>query len=145
MANTSPNLQKLTDELPANRRTEIEAAIASSPYLRQIMTEAVSAGTLEHIRMGAAGANEGGHYDDQSRAIYLSPDTFAAFSKQEKRLDAITSTLGHETGHALNAEQTRKNLYFVTGSITDQIRAAEGSAVDMTPMVGMYAPRIAGR
>lgn len=141
MANLSPNLQQLTDELPADKRADVEAAISSSPYLRQLMTEAVNAGRLEHIRMGAPGANEGGHYDDGRRAIYLSPETFTgvAFKRDATaRLDAITSTLGHETGHALNAEQTQKNLYYVTGSITDQIRAAEGSAVDMTPMVGMY-------
>ena len=138
MVKLSPNLQHLTDELPANRRAEVEEAIVSSPYVRQIMTEAVNAGTLEHIRMGVPGANEGGHYDDQKRAIYLSPDTFAQFEKKGKLLDAITSTLGHETGHALNAEKTREALYFVTGSITDQIRAAEGGKVDMTPLMGMY-------
>ena len=141
MANLSPNLQQLTEELPADKRADVETAISSSPYLRQLMTEAVNAGTLKHIRMGAPGANEGGHYDDSKRAIYLSPGTFSdpiLKSHTGIRIDAITSTLGHETGHALNAEQTRKNLYFVTSNITDQIRAAEGSVVDMTPMVGMY-------
>lgn len=144
MANLSPNLQHLTDELPTNRRAEVEQAIASSPYLRQIMTEAISAGTLEHIRMGTPGANEGGHYDDQKRAIYLSPETFTLFKQSSDRLDAITSTLGHETGHALNAEQTRNTLYFVTGSITDQIRAAEGGKVDMTPLMGTYLRNMRG-
>ena len=138
MAKIPPNLQHLTVELPANRRAEVEESIASSPYLRQIMTEAVNAGTLEHIRMGTPGANEGGHFDDQKRAIYLSPETFTFSKRPSDRLDAITSTLGHETGHALNAEQTRKTLYFVTGSITDEIRAAEGGKVDMTPLMGMF-------
>ena len=48
MAKISPNLQHLTDELPADKRKDIEEATASSPHLRQIMTEAVNAGTLEH-------------------------------------------------------------------------------------------------
>lgn len=48
MNNLSPNLQHLTNDLPAKQRADIEAAIASSPHLRQIMTEAVNAGTLEH-------------------------------------------------------------------------------------------------
>ncbi len=144
MAKLSPNLQHLTDELPANHRAEVEDAIASSPYLQQIMTEAINAGTLEHIRMGAPGANEGGHYDDQKRAIYLSPETFALFKEPSDRLDAITSTLGHEAGHALNAEKTRQTLYFVTSSITDQIRAGEGGKVDMTPLMGTYLRNMRG-
>lgn len=141
MAEISPNLRHLTDELPAVQRKDIEEAIASSPYLRQIMTEAVNAGALEHIRLGSPGVNEGGHYDDQSNAIYINPDTFtlAAFTRNpEARLDAITSTLGHETGHALDAEQARRNLYFATSNVTLQLRAAEGGVVDMTPMVGAY-------
>ena len=138
MNKLSPNLQHLTDELPAGRRGDVEEAIASSPYLRQIMTEAAKAGTLEHIRLSAPGANEGGHYDEGTRSIYLSPDTFTKIFDREPRLDAITSTLGHETGHALDAEQARRNLSYVTNNVTLQIRAAEGAVVDMTPMVGAY-------
>ncbi len=142
MTKISPNLQHLTDELPANRRAEIELAIASSPYLRQIMTEAVTAGTLEHIRMGVPGANEGGHYDDGKRAIYLSPDTFSdpiLKNRPEKLLDAITSTLGHETGHALYAEKAEKELGYTTWAITDGIRGAgPGGEFDATGLVGSY-------
>ncbi len=142
MAKLSPNLQHLTDGLPADKRVDIEAAIVSSPHLRQIMTEAVNAGALEHIRMGVPGANEGGHYDDRKRAIYLSPDTFTdpvLKSRPENRLDTITSTLGHETGHALYAEKARKELYYTTGSITEGIRAAgPGGEFDATGLVGAY-------
>lgn len=139
MTKLSPNLQHLTDELPPSKRAEIEEAVASSPHLRQSMTEAVNAGTLEHIRLGVAGANEGGHYDDGKRAIYLSPETFTEFPRKEKRLDAITSTLGHETGHALYAEKASKELYFTTGSITNGIRAAgPGGEFDATGLVGAY-------
>ncbi len=142
MAKISPNLQHLTDELPADKRKDIEEAIASSPHLRQTMTEAVNAGTLEHIRMGVPGANEGGHYNDDKRAIYLSPDTFTdpiLKSRPEMRLDAITSTLGHETGHALYAEKARKELYFTTSSITDGVRVAgPGGEFDATGLVGAF-------
>ncbi len=103
------------------------------------MTEAVNAGTLEHIRMGVPGANEGGHYSDDKRAIYLSPDTFTKIFEKEPRVDVITSTLGHETGHALYAKQAEKELYFTTGSITDGIRAAgPGGEFDTTGLVGAY-------
>ncbi len=142
MAKLSPNLQHLTDELPADKRKDIEEAIASSPHLRQIMTEAVSAGTLEHIRIGVPGASEGGHYDDSKNAVYLSPDTFAdpiLKARPEKLLDVITSTLGHETGHALYADKARKEVYFTAGSITDGIRAAgPGGEFDATGLVSAY-------
>ena len=142
MASLSPNLAHLTDELPADKRADIEAAISSSPYLRQIMTEATNAGTLEHIRIGDPNANEGGHYDESEKAIYLSPNTFTRSvlkNDAEKRLDIITSTLGHETGHALHAEKSRKELYFSTASITDGIRAAgPGGEYDATGLVGAY-------
>lgn len=139
MANLSPNLQHLTDELPASRRAEVEQAIASSPYLRQIMTEAVTAGTLQHIRMGTPGANEGGHYDGGKRAIYLSPETFAIFKQPTDRLDAITSTLGHETGHALYAEKAEKERTFATYSITEGIRAAgQDGEFDATALVNGF-------
>ncbi len=142
MAKLSPNLQHLTDELPADKRKGIEEAIASSPYLRQMMTEAVNVGTLEHIRMGFPGANEGGHFNDRERAIYLSPETFtrAAFKRDvEARLDMITSTLGHETGHALYAEKAKKELGYTTWAITDGIRGAgPGGEFDATGLVSAY-------
>ena len=139
MAEISPQLQKLTKSLPADKRTEIESAISSSPYLRQIMTEAINADALQHIRIGDPKANEGGHYDAEEKAIYLSPNSFDASIKPEKRLDIITSTLGHETGHALHAEKSRKELYFTTASITDGIRAAgPGGEYDATGLVGAY-------
>ena len=106
------------------------------------MTEAVNAGTLERIRLGDPSANEGGHYNVDEKAIYLSPNVFSdptLKSRPERRLDIITSTLGHETGHALHAEKSRKELYFTTASITDGIRSAgPGGEYDATGLVGAY-------
>ena len=111
----------------------------SSPYLRQIMVEAVNAGGLEHIRLGDPAAREGGHYDSDERAIYLSPNTFTRVPDQQDRLDIITSTLAHETGHALHAEKTRKELYYTTAKITEGIRdAGQGGEYDATGLVGAY-------
>jgi hypothetical protein len=142
MTKLSPNLQHLTDELPADKRKEVEEAIVSSPYLRQIMTDAVNAGTLERIRLGKPGANEGGHYDVDQKAIVISVDTFTdpiLKSRPQARLDAITSTLGHETGHALYAQEAEKMLYYTTGKITEGIRqAGPGGEFDATPLASVF-------
>ncbi len=54
------------------------------------------------------------------------------------RLDATTSTLGHQTGHALNAEQSEKSLNFTSYAITEEMRVAgPGGEFDaMLPVFG---------
>jgi hypothetical protein len=137
-----PQLRHLTDELPPKERADIEAAIASSPYLQQRMLESVRIGQLEHIRITDAGINEGGHYDDRKNTIHISPNIFSRTDFKNDavaRLDALTSILGHENGHALYAKEAEKTLYFVTGSVSEQIRdAGPGGSVDLTPYVGMF-------
>ncbi len=135
------HLQHITDELPPKERADIEEAIASSPYLQQIMTDAIKAGQLEHIRLTGPDVNEGGHYSDRENAICISADTFAtgAFDQKYKKIDAITNTLGHETGHALNAEQSDKSLNFTSYAITEEMRAAgPGGEFDATQLAGVY-------
>jgi hypothetical protein len=141
MSKLPAHLQHLTDELPADQRADVEAAINSSPYLQQRMANVMRIGQLEHIRLTGPGAHEGGHYDDRENAIYLSADLFTpgAFRKSTEKLDAITSTLGHENGHALNARESDKTLYFVTAQITEEIRAAgPGGVVDLTGYFAMH-------
>ncbi len=139
MSKLPPHLQNLTDELAADKNSDIEESIATSPLLRQLMTQAVEAGQLKHIRLTPPGANEGGHYDDLRNAIYINPGTFTDYKKDRDRIDVLTSTLGHETGHALNAKASEKTGYFVTAQITDEIRAAgTNGAVDLTPYFAMH-------
>ena len=63
MSSLPPHFLRLTDGLSTEKRSEIEEAIATSPYLQQRMSQAIRAGRLEHIRLTEPGANEGGHYD----------------------------------------------------------------------------------
>lgn len=141
MTELSPHLQRLTDGLPADKRADIEEAITTSPYLQQRMTQAIETGQLEHIRLTAPGANEGGHYDSREKAIYISVDTFTKPGLEEPRdrIDVITSTLGHETGHALNAAESRKTLYFVTAQVTEEMRTVgPGGSADVTPYFALH-------
>jgi hypothetical protein len=139
MAKISPNLQHLTDELPNDKRAEVEEAIATSPYLRQMMTEAVNANTLQNITLGTPGANEGGHYDHTKKTIVLSPDTFTLIDKPSKRVDAITSTLGHETGHALYADRALNERWDISRAISIEMGAAgQGGEFDATALAGGY-------
>jgi hypothetical protein len=135
------HLQHLTDELPAKERADIEEAITSSPYLQQIMTDAVNAKQLEHIKLTVPGVNEGGHYSDVENAIYISADTFAigAFDQKYKKIDAITSTLGHETGHALYADRALNERWDISRAISIEMGAAgQGGEFDATALAGGY-------
>lgn len=141
MTRLPPHLQRLTDGLPADKRPDIEEAIATAPYLQERMSQAIEAGRLEHIRLTPPGANEGGHYDSSQKAVYVSMDTFTRPDLQTRRdrIDVITSTLGHETGHALNAAESRETLHFVAAQITEEIRAAgPGGSADVTPHFSLY-------
>ncbi|QQP97971.1 hypothetical protein [Lysobacter enzymogenes] len=133
-------LRTMVDELarqpgvPPGAARDIEAAIASSPYLAAVMVDAANQQTLKRIGVSAE-KHEGGHYDKDSGTVYLSVDSFTSKSLKERpRLDIITSTLGHETGHALTANARTLELQ----RFSDDVRAAlndgvgNASYVDLT-------------
>jgi hypothetical protein len=141
MSRIPKNLQELTDSLPAKERADIEEAIATSPYLQQIMTDAIDTGTLKHIQLGQPGANEGGSYHRSRKAINISPDIFVpgAYDKKYLRIDFITSVLGHETGHALYTHKADKERYAASYAITEGIRSAgQDGQFDATALVNGY-------
>jgi hypothetical protein len=141
MSRTSNDLQALTVSLPEKERADIEEAIATSPYLRQIMTDAVHAGTLIHIQLGQPGANEGGSYHRSGKAINISPDIFVpgAYDRKHVRIDFIASVLGHETGHALYTQKADKERSAASYAITEGIRSAgQDGQFDATALVNGY-------
>jgi hypothetical protein len=141
MSRTSNDLQALTVSLPEKERADIEEAIATSPYLRQIMTDAVHAGTLSHIQLGQPGANEGGSYHRSGKAINISPDIFVpgAYDRKHVRIDFIASVLGHETGHALYTQKADKERSAASYAITEGIRSAgQDGQFDATALVNGY-------
>lgn len=141
-----PQLRSLVDEfakqkgLPPNAAQDVEAAIASSPYLASVMADAVNQKTLKNIGVSAAN-HEGGHYDKQTATIFVSAETFThKDAKPQTRIDNITSTLGHETGHALTEKARSAEIDRLSTAI--EIKLTEGlgnaSKVDVTPEVGRY-------
>jgi hypothetical protein len=104
MSKLPKELQHLTDELPANKRADVEAAILSSPFLLRRLAEESGVNRLEHIRLQQSGEHSGehsgGHFDKDEKAIYLNPDIFTEYAKKSATLDRITYVLGHEVGHS---------------------------------------------
>ncbi len=126
--------------LPPNAAAEIEQAILSSPHLSTQMTEAVRDGDLQRLRLSPRGANEGGHYDANDKAIYISTDTFTRYGNNQEQLrDILTSTLGHEVEHAFQAQEARKASAELAYRIEEKIReAGPGGQADLTGAFNSY-------
>lgn len=101
------------ENLPSGAVDDIRAAIESSPYLASVMSYAIDAKLLRHIEISNK-PNEGGHFDRTTGTIHINADIFGERSN-ELRLDTITGVLGHETGHAMMANEAARadNAYTV--------------------------------
>lgn len=141
-----PQLRALVEELskqsgvPPNPAQDVEAAIASSPYLASVMVDAANQQTLKHVGVTTE-QNEGGHYDKETGTVFISIDSFTDKTvRPQARIDNITSTLGHETGHALT--QKARSAEIVRLATAIEIKLTEGlgaaSNVDVTPDVERY-------
>ena len=133
-------LRSMVDELakqqgiPPGAARDIEAAIASSPYLAAVMSDAANQRTLKHIGVSAE-EHEGGHYDKESGTVFISADSFTnKLLKDRTRLDIITNTLGHETGHALTANARSLELQRFSNDVDTALNDGVGNAsyVDLT-------------
>jgi len=141
-----PQLRSLVDELakqkglPPNAAQDVEAAIASSHYLASVMVDAANQKTLKHIGVSTE-KHEGGHYDKETGTIFISADTFTGSNaRAQTRIDNITSTLGHEMGHALTERARSAEIDRLSTAI--EIKLTEGlgnaSKVDVTSEVRRY-------
>lgn len=147
MAEPMPSqLRALVDELarqkniPPGAARDVEKAILTSPYLASVMVDATSQKTLKHIGV-THDKHEGGHYDSATGTVFISVDSFTDKTvKAQARLDNITNTLGHETGHALTAKRRTEEISRLSNSI--EIRLTEGvgnaSYVDVTADAERY-------
>lgn len=95
--------------LPSNAPGDIREAIDTSPYLASAIAIAIDMGTLRRLEVSDH-PNEGGHYDAKTGTVSINAN---AFSSDDPliRLDSLAGVLGHETGHAFMAPNTRNALY----------------------------------
>ncbi|ALN56021.1 hypothetical protein GLE_0663 [Lysobacter enzymogenes] len=120
--------------IPPGAARDVEAAIASSPYLAAVMVDAANQRALKRIDVSIE-KHEGGHYDKESGTVFLSADSFTNKTfKEQTRLDIITSTLGHETGHALTANARSLELQRFSHDVGAALNDGVGNAsyVDLT-------------
>lgn len=147
MAKPMPSrLRSLVDEfagqtgLPPNAANDVEAAIASSPYLVHVMSDAAERKTLKHIGITSEN-NEGGHYDAETGTVFIARGRFTDTAvKHRERVDNIASVLGHETGHALTQQARAAEIERLSTAIEIKLTDGLGSAsnVDVTPEVERY-------
>jgi hypothetical protein len=153
MARPEPEVQALIDELkgrkdlPAGALNAIQSTIESSPYLANAMAEAVRIGSLKHLNV-MSDAHKAGDYDGKG-TIRLEVGNFdPALRKPGQLRDNLAVVLGHETGHALMADASNRELYLLEGSIDQSLKQSVRNAfadgkqttdpVNLTPEVSRY-------
>lgn len=153
MAKLEPEVQGLIDELksrndiPAGALSAIQSTVESSPYLANAMAEAVRSGSLKHLDF-MSDAHKAGDYDGKG-TIHLEVGNFdPALRKPGQLKDNLAVVLGHETGHALMADASNRELYLLDGGISKALQQSVRTAladgqqtthpVNLTPQVSRY-------
>jgi hypothetical protein len=142
MSKLPPHLQLLADDLPPRQRADIEEAISSSPQLLSEISRAEREGLVKHLQMSAPNSNDGGHYDGSTKTIVIGEEAFTTFPRaehREKRLDVLTSTIGHETEHAFQTRERGQVIQDMRYQMQEALRdAPPGGTVDITTIAGAY-------
>ncbi|WP_394540630.1 hypothetical protein PRJ39_08780 [Lysobacter enzymogenes] len=140
MAEVRPELRPLIEGLakqkglPPSAVADMQAAIATSPYLSSVMVDAMNQGRLSRLRVTDQ-PHEGGHYDTASKTVFVSADAFAHPSiEPQARIDNVASAIGHEVGHALTASARAMEIERLSAATGIALREAAGNAsyVDLT-------------
>lgn len=147
MPRVRPELRPLMGEfanqagLPANAASDLEATIASSPYLSNIIMDAVESGALKRFRV-TTDPHQSGRYSAESDTIYLQADNFFKHRHNDElsRLDNLAVVVGHESGHALLAEAEELERRRLQTLATQTIREASRDSVgaDLTDYAERY-------
>lgn len=140
MAEVRPELRPLIEDLakqkglPPSAVADMEAAIATSPYLSSVMVDAMNQGRLSRLSVTTQ-PHEGGHYDTASKTVFVSADAFTTKSiEPQARIDNVASVIGREVGHALTASARSMEAERLSAATQIALRDAAGNAsyVDLT-------------
>lgn len=135
-----PDMQHLTEGLPANRRAEVEESILSSSYLQTRLAEESKVDRLDHIRILPPGSNSGGHFSETDKSIYIDAGLFSMFKdNKEQRLDRITYVLGHEVSHSAMTPLRTVSTKELNSALSNAMwTETDFGHVDVTPAAEKY-------
>lgn len=125
--------------LPPGAVSDVREAIATSPYLTSVMTQAIDLGALRRLEVSNE-PNESGHYDAKTGTVSINTAMFEPTYRQ-RRLDMIAGTVGHETGHALMAPSAERALHAFAFKLDSALKEAAqygDPVVEATPMSREY-------
>lgn len=127
--------------LPPSAVADIEATVASSSYLSNIMVAAIESGSFKRLDT----TNEpyqSGHYEQRTGTIYLNTSNFDAksFDNASAKRDNLAVVIGHEAGHALLADASERERYALRYNMGEAIRTAshDGISADLTGPANRY-------
>ncbi|MEA9733331.1 XVIPCD domain-containing protein [Xanthomonas campestris pv. campestris] len=129
--------------LPKEAESSIRQALSESPYLSNLLGNAIEEGHIGSIAV-SHGQNNGGHFQDgkngSAGTLNISAAAFSDFSGAQ-RIDYITEVLGHETMHGVLAEHRAQALAEFAKTMSSRLQEAhenrEGQ-VDLTGPTRVY-------
>ncbi|MDV2453616.1 XVIPCD domain-containing protein [Xanthomonas hortorum] len=132
--------------LPNGAESSIRQTLAESPYLSNLLGNAVEKGHIGAIAV-SHGHNNGGHFQDgkdgKAGTLNISEAAFRNFSG-ERRIDYLTEVMGHETMHGVLAEHRTQALSEFAMTMGDRMQEAHEnreSHVDLTEPTRIYLDR----
>ncbi|AEL05002.1 XVIPCD domain-containing protein [Xanthomonas campestris pv. raphani] len=129
--------------LPKDAESSIRQTLATSPYLSNLLGNAIEKGQIGAIAV-SHGQNNGGHFQDgkdgKAGTLNISDSAFRDL-KGELRLDYLAEVMGHETMHGVLAEHRAQALGEFAKTMSGRMQETHESReshVDLTEPTRRY-------
>ncbi|KGK58152.1 hypothetical protein NC00_09060 [Xanthomonas cannabis pv. phaseoli] len=129
--------------LPAGAEASIRQTIVESPYLSNLLGDAIEKGRIGAIAV-SHGQNNGGHFQDgkdgKAGTLNISEAAFKDFAGSD-RIDYLTEVMGHETMHGVLAKHRAEALAEFGKSMGNRMQEAydnRENQVDLTGPTRVY-------
>ncbi|MCC8539452.1 hypothetical protein LN474_21330, partial [Xanthomonas codiaei] len=124
--------------LPKDAESSIRQALSESPYLSNLLGNAIEKGHIGSIAV-SHGQNNGGHFQDgkngSAGTLNISAAAFSDFTGAQ-RLDYITEVLGHETMHGVLAEHRAQALAEFAKTMGNRMQEAHENREGQVDLTG---------